>query len=178
MEINIIEDFLSDNECDYVINKCKSELTLSEFDNYYGKLNRKQKSARIYDLEFINLKLENILKKTININGMEASGIIHKFKFAEYKVGDYFDWHTDNSVSYTTGVITTIIELNDNYIGGNLEIKNLNGELVPIKNKKGSLYIFDSGLLHRVTEIQSGVRYSLSNWFSLIKTNKTKQNLI
>jgi len=178
MEINIIEDFLSDSECDYILNKCKSELTLSEFDNYYGKFNRKQKSARIYDLDFVNLKLKNVLKTKININGMEISDVIHKFKFAEYKIGDYFDWHTDNSPSYTNGVITTIIELNDNYVGGSFEIKNSNGELIPIENKKGSLYIFDSGLLHRVTEIQSGVRYSLSNWFSLIKTNKTKQNLI
>lgn len=179
MKINIIEDFLSNNECDYVINKCKSELTLSEFDNYYGKLNRKQKSARIYDLEFINLKLENILKKTININGMEASGIIHKFKFAEYKVGDYFDWHEDRSSNlYRIGVFSTVIQLNDNYDGGILEIKNLNGELVPIENKKGSLYIFNPNLLHRITKIESGSRHSLISWVSLIKTNKTKQNLI
>jgi len=32
--------------------------------------------------------------------------------------------------------------------------------------------------MHRVTEIESGIRYSLSNWFSLVKRNKTKQNLI
>jgi predicted 2-oxoglutarate/Fe(II)-dependent dioxygenase YbiX len=68
--------------------------------------------------------------------------------------------------------------LNDEYTGGSLEIKNSNDELIPFINKKGSLYIFNSALMHRVTEIESGVRYSLSNWFSLVKTNKTKQNLI
>jgi Rps23 Pro-64 3,4-dihydroxylase Tpa1-like proline 4-hydroxylase len=177
-DINIIENFLSDEDCDYVLNKCKSELTLSEIDIYNGIFNRKQKSGRIDDLGFVNLKLKNILKTLININGMEVSDFIHKFKFAEYKLGDYFDWHTDNSTSYTTGFITTIIQLNDDYVGGNFEIKNSNNELIPIKNKKGSLYVFNSALLHRVTEIEFGVRYSLSNWFSLVKTNKTKQNLI
>ena len=109
---------------------------------------------------------------------MEISDFIHKFKFAEYKIGDYFDWHTDNSKSYTNGFITTIIQLNDGYTGGILEIKNSNDEFIPFVNKKGSLYIFNSSLMHRVTEIESGIRYSLSNWFSLVKRNKTKQNLI
>ena len=178
ININIIENFLSTDECDFILNKCKSELTLSEIDIYNGTFNRKQSSGRINNLGFLNLKLKNILKTLIKINGMEVSDFIHKFKFAEYKTGDYFDWHTDNSNSYTNGFITTIIQLNDDYIGGNLEIKNSNDELIPFQNKKGSLYILNSGLMHRVTEIESGVRYSLSNWFSLVKTNKTKQNLI
>ena len=178
MVINIIENFLTEDECDYILNKCKSELTLSEIDIYDGTFNRKQKSARIDDLGFVNSKLKNVLKTLINIKGMEISDFIHKFKFAEYNEGDYFDWHTDNSKSYTNGFITTIIQLNDDYVGGNLEIKNSNNELIPFQNKKGSLYIFNSGLMHKVTTIESGVRYSLSNWFSLVKTNKTKQNLI
>lgn len=178
MKINIIENFLSDNECDYILNKCKSELTLSEIDIYNSVFNRKQSSGRIDDLGFVNIKLKNVLKNLIDINGMEISDFIHKFKFAEYNIGDYFDWHTDNSKSYINGFITTIIQLNDEYTGGNLQIKNSNDELIPFVNKKGSLYIFNSGLMHRVTEIESGTRYSLSNWFSLVKTNKTKQKLI
>ena len=178
MKINIIENFLSDNECNYVLNKCKSELTLSEIDIYNSVFNRKQSSGRIDDLEFVNTKLKNVLKHLVHINGMEISDFIHKFKFAEYKIGDYFDWHTDNSKSYTNGFITTIIQLNDGYTGGILEIKNSNDEFIPFVNKKGSLYIFNSSLMHRVTEIESGIRYSLSNWFSLVKRNKTKQNLI
>ena len=109
---------------------------------------------------------------------MQVSDFIHRFKFAEYKIGDYFDWHTDNSKSYTTGVITTVIQLNDDYTGGYFEIKDSDDKSIPIQNKKGSLYIFNSGLLHRVTKIESGLRYSLSNWFSLVKSNKNKQNLI
>ena len=178
MKVDIIENFLSQDECDYVLNKCNSELTLSEIDIHNSVFNRKQSSARIDDLGFVNTKLKNVLKNLIDINGMEISDFIHKFKFAEYRIGDYFDWHTDNSKSYTTGFITTIIQLNDDYTGGNLEIKNSNDGLIPFVNKKGSLYIFDSALMHRVTPIESGIRYSLSNWFTLIKTNKNKQNLI
>jgi predicted 2-oxoglutarate/Fe(II)-dependent dioxygenase YbiX len=73
---------------------------------------------------------------------------------------------------------STVIQLNDDYTGGVLEIKNPKGELVPINNKVGTLYIFDSNLRHRVTPVEDGVRYSLVNWVSIIKTNSSQQNLI
>ena len=63
-------------------------------------------------------------------------------------------------------------------MGGVLEIKNLKGELVPIENKIGKLYIFNSRLHHRVTQVDNGTRYSLVNWVSLIRTDSKKQNLI
>ena len=73
---------------------------------------------------------------------------------------------------------STVILLNDDYKGGVLEIKNPKGELVSIENKVGTLYIFDSNLRHRVTPVEDGVRYSLVNWVSIIKTNSSQQNLI
>ena len=65
-----------------------------------------------------------------------------------------------------------------NYDGGILQIKNIKRELVPMENKIGTLYIFDSRLLHRVTPVETGVRYSLVNWISLVKINSKKQNII
>lgn len=183
--INIFENFLSPEECDFLLNKCKEELTLSNAKVYgddsnttHKKTNRKSSIGWISDLEFLNERLTNKLRETFNINGMEVTGL-KPFQFTEYKEGEYFDWHTDSTGTiYRDRFTSIVIQLNDSYNGGILEIKNIKGEFVPIENKIGTLYIFNSRLLHRVTPVVDGVRYSLVNWVSLVKTNSTKQNLL
>jgi PKHD-type hydroxylase len=105
---------------------------------------------------------------------------MHKeFQFTEYKTNGYYNWHTDSSSpSNKERYCSIVIQLNNTYSDGILEIKNIKGELVPIENKIGTLYIFNSKLWHRVTPVTSGVRYSLVNWVSLVKTNSDKQSLI
>ena len=175
-DIIVIENFLSEDECDFIVNKCKN-INLRDVSIHNSGYNRKVSIGSTKGLDFVKIKLENVLKNTININGMESS--IDNIQFTDYKVGDYFDWHEDrNSNVYRVGVLSTVIQLNDDYIGGKFEIKNFNKELVPIENKKGSLYMFHPNLLHRITQIESGRRHSLISWISLVKTNKTKQNLI
>lgn len=182
--IDIFENFLSAEECGFILNKCKEELTLSDAKVYNNpntlqtKTTRKSSIGWISDLEFLNKRLTNKLRETFNINGMEVTGI-GPFQFTEYKEGEYFDWHTDsNDTVYRDRFTSIVIQLNNEYTNGILEIKNLKGELVPIENKIGTLYIFNSRLLHRVTPVTTGTRYSLVNWVSLVKTNLGKQNLI
>ena len=183
--IDIFENFLAPEECDSILNKCKEELILSDAKVYNSnpntlptKTTRKSSIGWITDLGFLNERLTKKLKETFNINGMEVTGL-SDFQFTEYKEGEYFDWHTDSSTTiYRDRFTSIVIQLNDTYEGGILEIKNIKGELVPIENKIGTLYIFNSRLLHRVTPIITGARYSLVNWISLVKTNLGKQNLI
>ena len=180
--IDIFENFLTVEECDFILNKCKAELTLSDAEvynnNLHAKTNRKSSVGWVTDLGFLNERLTKKLRETFNINGMEVTGL-GPFQFTEYKEGEYFDWHTDSTdVIFRDRFTSIVIQLNDTYEGGVLEIKNLKGELVPIENKIGTLYIFNSRLRHRVTPIVNGVRYSLVNWVSLVKTDSKKQNLI
>jgi PKHD-type hydroxylase len=183
--IDIFENFLSPEECDIILNKCKSELTLESAKVYNNKnrenienIRRKSSIAWISDLGFLNERLINKLRESFNINGMEVTGL-GDYQFTEYKEGEYFDWHVDSTdLLYRDRFASIVIQLNDNYIGGILEIKNSKEEIVPINNKIGTLYIFNSRLLHRVVPIVEGVRYSLVNWIRLIKTDSKKQNLI
>ena len=183
--INIFENFLSTEECGNILNKCKEELTLSDAKVYNNNSNtlqtkttRKSSIGWISDLGFLNKRLTNKLRETFNINGMEVTGL-GDFQFTEYKEGEYFDWHTDSTDTvYRDRFTSIVIQLNDTYKGGVLEIKNIKGELVPIENKIGTLYIFNSRLLHRVTPVVDGIRYSLVNWVSLVKTDSKKQNLL
>ena len=183
--IDIFENFLSPEECDFILNKCKEELTLSDAQVYIKESNsrttaktRKSSIGWISDLGFLNERLTNKLRETFNINGMEVTGL-GDFQFTEYKKNEYFDWHTDaNNDMYRDRFISIVIQLNDTYEGGVLEIKNIKEELVPVENRMGTLYVFNSRLLHRVVPVVEGVRYSLVNWVSLVKTDSKKQNLI
>jgi len=177
--IKVVENFLTDEECDYILNKYKNELKLSEAQVTNGNYkSRKSSVGWIDNLNDVNERLTDLLKKSYNINGMEVTGL-GLFQFTEYKVGEYFDWHTDRiGEIYRDRFVSTVILLNDNYSGGVLEILDINGNQIPTNQKVGNLYIFDSGLRHRVTPVETGTRYSLVNWISLVKTNPIKQNII
>lgn len=178
-EIRVVENFLTKDECLHILNKCKEDISLSVAGTIGGDPNERKSSVGwINDLGDVNQKLKDILKDSFIINGMEVTGL-GPFQFTEYKVGQFYGWHTDrDSTTFMDRFTSTVILLNDDYKGGELEIKNSKGELVPIENKIGTLYIFDSNLRHRVTSVESGVRYSLVNWVSIIKTNSLQQNLI
>jgi len=184
--INIFENFLSPEECEFILDKCKGELTLSDAEvdsnnpkTTYIKKSRKSSVGWIFNLGFLNERLTNKLRETFNINGMEVTGYEGAYQFTEYKEGEYFDWHTDSTDTiYRNRFISIVIQLNNTYEGGVLEIKNIKGETMPIENKIGTLYIFNSRLVHRVTPVVAGIRYSLVNWVSLVKTDSKKQNLL
>ena len=183
--IKTFENFLSAEECDFILNKCKTELTLTSAEVYvdnsgnrYDKTTRKSSIGWVSDLGFLNERLTNKLRETFDINGMEVTGL-GPFQFTEYNKGEYFNWHMDgDNTLHRDRFASIVIQLNGDYGGGILQIKNIKRELVPMENKIGTLYIFDSRLLHRVTPVETGVRYSLVNWVSLVKINSKKQNII
>ncbi len=178
-EFYIFENFLSDDECRYVLNKCHEELTLETAVVASGNPNERKSSVSwIDDLGDINIRLKDTLRESFKLNGAEVTGL-GSFQFTEYKVGEYYGWHTDrDSTTYKERTVSTVILLNDNYDGGFLEINDSKGNLIPSQKKSGTLYIFESGLRHRVTPVESGVRYSLVNWVSIVKNGTNKQNLI
>jgi PKHD-type hydroxylase len=183
--IDIFENFMSPEECKFILDKCIEELKLSEAkvygdnsNNTSTKPNRKSSVGWISDLGFLNQRLINKLKESFKIKGMEVTGL-GDYQFTKYKDGDYFGWHVDSSdVMYMDRFVSIVIQLNDTYDGGVLEIKNPNGEIVPIENKIGTLYIFNSRLLHRVTPVVDGVRYSVVNWVKLIQKKDYKKTLL
>lgn len=177
--INVIENFLSEEECSHILTKCKNELKLSNAKESLGdSKNRKSSIGWVDDLGEINERVKIILRDTFNFGGMEVTGL-GSFQFTEYKTGEFYGWHTDRGKSaFYNRFASTVILLNEDYKGGVLEIKNLEGEIIPLTHKVGMLYIFDSNLSHQVTPVESGVRYSLVNWVSIIKTDSSLQKLI
>jgi Rps23 Pro-64 3,4-dihydroxylase Tpa1-like proline 4-hydroxylase len=99
-----------------------------------------------------------------NIKGREYN--IHLLKYQE---GGYLPAHQDQGVS--TRVLSTVMYLNDNYEGGEIEFIN---SKIKIRPEAGSIIFFPSNFLyvHEVHPITSGFRYSMPHWY-----HNTKERL-
>jgi hypothetical protein len=86
-------------------------------------------------------------------------------QLSEYQVGDEYDWHLDLGPGPASrrklSLSVQLTEPNE-YEGGDLEIKGVHN--IPALRKRGSVIIFPSFLLHRVTPVTRGVRRSLVAW--------------
>ena len=103
------------------------------------------------------------------VTDMEAA------QFAEYTKGHFYDWHKDVALNPATPhrKLSISVNLSDpkDYEGGDLELKNYWGTQdlkMPTAElrKQGTVIVFPSMLMHRVTEVTKGKRYSLVQWYS------------
>lgn len=185
MFIKYIENFLTEDECKSIIDLGSSiqliQMKSSQFVN--GKLiaenleyNGNKRMGCYFTDELLNLPiLTTLTDKIITLsnelnpyNGITYNGV-SKYSFNRYGAGDFLDWHPDTHEILNGATITFIIQLNDDYDGG--EIKYSINEIEYTVNKKqGSIFVFDSNLLHSVNTITNRLRYSINVWPSkLIK---------
>lgn len=90
-------------------------------------------------------------------------------QFAEYNIGQKYDWHVDNfplSGSEIDRKITVVCLMSDpdDFEGGELILRLYNEYTPPLK--KGSVIAFPSIIEHKVTPVTKGVRYSATMWIS------------
>jgi PKHD-type hydroxylase len=178
--MHTINNFLTYDECSDILNKYKSELELKPaiVVNNDNKV-RKSSVAWIDNIDLVDEKLINILKNNIQVKGYEVTGL-GPYQFTEYKTGEYYGWHMDSDPIFNRDrYCSIVIQLNDEYDGGYLELMNEDKKSTHIcQHGTGTLFIFYSHIEHRVTEITNGTRYSLVNWISLKKINNFQKTLI
>jgi len=178
-----IENFLTEEECKSIIDLGNSteliQMKSSRFVN--GKLiaenleyeGNKRMGCYFTD-DLLNLPiLKNLTNKIITLsnelnpyNGIVYNGV-PKYSFNRYGVGDFLDWHSDSHEILNGATITYIIQLNNDYEGGDVKYL-INDETILVDKKQGSIFIFDSNLSHSVDVITTGLRYSLNVWPSKI----------
>lgn len=92
-----------------------------------------------------------------NIKNREES--IHLLR---YESGGHLPAHQDQGIS--SRVLSSVMYLNDNYEGGEIEFKHSG---VKLKPEAGSIIFFPSNFLyvHEVYPINSGSRYSMPHWY-------------
>ena len=111
-------------------------------------------------------------------------------QITQYKKGQFYNWHSDGLSDrlsmYTKEThgdnklmvgnvrkLSMTILLNDGYKGGKFQFKTQGGVKEKFETKistldvmkKGSVIVFPSSMVHRITPVTKGVRYSLVAWF-------------
>lgn len=93
------------------------------------------------------------------------SNAIYNEYYAE--AGGKYDWHIDCSNHPKWDMkMTLIVNLSESFTGGEFQLFSENGE-TPIKefSEPGTMILFKSHIMHRVTPVTSGVRRTLTFFF-------------
>ena len=92
---------------------------------------------------------------------------INQIDLLKYSKGGKYEIHTDHSMTESTRHLSVIINLNDNYEGGDLIFTDQKEkEIKRLKLNKGSIVFFPSNFMypHSIKPITKGVRYSIVSW--------------
>ncbi|MBL4708952.1 MAG: 2OG-Fe(II) oxygenase [Flavobacteriales bacterium] len=113
-------------------------------------------------------KMAQYIGESNQYYNFDLNGIYEPLQLAEYGIGDFFDWHLDfGSGESSTRKLSLTIQLSDpsEYEGGDLEFQ-INNKTVKAPRAQGTVIIFPSFIMHRVTEITKGNRRSIVGWVS------------
>jgi PKHD-type hydroxylase len=89
-------------------------------------------------------------------------------QFTRYQApGEHYEWHIDRGMQTGTRKLSLSLQLSDpdDYEGGDLEMW-FGGEPTKASRERGMMTFFPSYVMHRVTPVTKGVRYSLVCWIS------------
>jgi PKHD-type hydroxylase len=182
-----IPNLLSKKECEDLLQFSLTKELKPALVGGPNMLNLKSRKSNVffydYSLNFPNLneKLINIFKKEVNVKGYDIDFTNNMFQFTEYTKDGYYNWHEDSGNEnevFSKRYCSMVIQLNDEYTGGELQIKDKDGNEITLEKGLGNLFIFYSHLTHRVKPITTGTRYSLVNWFTLTPVENFKKTLI
>lgn len=101
-----------------------------------------------------------------NIYSFELDGSMSAFQLGRYGVGQGYDWHTDLGATASRRKLSVSIQLTDpsKYEGGDIEFFRTESQVARGRREVGSLTVFPSWLLHRVSRVRKGERWSLVTW--------------
>lgn len=109
-------------------------------------------------------QIEQMNQKVFGFDITEFNGAI---QLARYDASDegFYNWHMDNGDKNSGRKISFSVQLShsDDYEGGDLELwYKMRG--VPASRERGAIVAFPSFVMHRVTPVTKGERFSLVAW--------------
>lgn len=168
-------NFLLPHEVERIRNFWKEEkvikATISK-DNLYDDELRKSSVMFIDNNEendWIYSRLADIAITTNNqVYWFDILGFHQELQLTRYSKGDFFEWHQDfGAGAISARKLSMTIQLSDpnEYEGGDLQFM-INQNIVSAPREKGTIIIFPSYAMHRVTPITKGTRQSIVGWVS------------
>ena len=159
---------LSKENCEAIIESCLQNCTLGDATTFGGDSsgNRKTRVGWTQDPVIMNIIKSFALESNRSAFNLDAS-YLPPVQFGEYGEGGHYDWHHDvnwENPGYSDRKISVVLQLSDpeSYSGGDFQFREV--ETPRGFRQQGSLLAFPSYLLHRVTPVTSGTRYSLVGW--------------
>ncbi len=176
-----VESFLTISQSNSILDYCKNNLILEEAklsqDVNLSVRKSKVGFSKLSSFEFLIGQLIKEINRNYKFEGYQIDTDF-TFQFTEYQVGEYYNWHVDSgNTPNAKRRISVVILLNDNYDGGDLLLNVNNNEEIMSKGI-GNLHMFDSSILHKVTPVEIGTRYSLVTWVRLKENTDYKKKLI
>lgn len=135
---------------------------IKENDFYYD--DQKLISTELY--RALDISADHYTNVLYPFAGQNIKNREYNIHLLKYGVNGFLPAHQDHGIS--SRVLSTVMYLNDDYEGGEIEFVNSN---IKIKPPAGSIIFFPSNFLyiHEVHPITSGFRYSLPHWFHNMK---------
>lgn len=165
-QIFLIEDFLSDSECDHYI-KMTQDKVFEEAKINMGGRQMMSKGIRNNDrlMIFDNNLAKNLFNKAVDFlpqihEDYKVLDFNEMFRIYKYSSGQRFKMHRDGSYirnENEKSFYTFLIYLNDDFEGGETEFENL----FTVAPKKGSALVFYHPLRHEGKTLISGLKYVL-----------------
>jgi PKHD-type hydroxylase len=187
-EYKSIPNLLTKEECDLILNFSLENLTLKQAGVVGGNESStgiRKSNVGFYPyykkFPFILEKISSLINENIIIKGYDLDYEESQFQFTEYKVGEYYGWHKDvtgKEVSQKKRYCSLVIQLNDGYENGDLELKLSDTSILTVERGIGNVILFLSDIEHRVTAVTDGVRYTLVNWVGIKEKNNYKKTLL
>jgi len=146
-KITILDNFLTDKQCDSLI-------------NFY---NSKPQPSKYLTTHPLNLSINDhkTLTKKINKIGIDINkSIIDWFQIVKWPFPNVgMDMHIDDASIKTT--LSAVIYLNDNYLGGYTHF-NCRTHIAPVKGR--AIFFDGKKYKHGVSIIDKGERYTVEAW--------------
>lgn len=167
------KDFFSAEECQKIIDFSKvTEPQKAAVGGVQGNLEPEKRISEIFWLQWspdTNWIFEKLAPNIAQANqkwwGYNLAGFNEPLQLTRYKSEEngHYDWHEDHGDSgmFLHRKISITVSLNDGYEGGNFELFHL-GKVPEVT--KGSMILFPSFKVHRVTPVTKNERWSLVSW--------------
>lgn len=179
--LQIIESFLSDEECDRLIEMINEHNVPSSVSGQGEQRSVQSQEFRTSSTCNLNKEHEvvsSIKAKIANLNGY-AVEMGEDLQGQMYKPGQYFKPHYDffENDSFVNHCLasgnrtkTVMIYLNDDFEGGGTNFPEIDRLITP---KKGSAVLWDNmkngelqrDMLHEGVEVESGTKYIITSWW-------------
>ena len=180
---------LSEEECDNIVRMLKLmqwQPGVSPSKEYSEKVKGNlELPMGIHKDADVHLKfILNRLMKTKFFIRRSLPKNIGRPRFNLYKDGGYYAKHADSAFMGTNPEIRTDLSMTlflsdpDDYVGGELRLEYTSGVVMELREPKGTVVVYPSGIMHEVLPVTEGERIAFVAWVESHISDPAKRDIL